>query len=249
MISDVFISRPRLAAVISIVLFLAGLIAMRSMPVEQFPDIVPPQVSVTAVYPGAGAAVTEQTVAQVIEDKVVGVEDSIYMKSTSGADGSYSLSVTFAVGTDPDIATVNVQNRVALAEPLLPQEVRQTGVKVAKKSTALLVAFALYSPDASVEAATQTNFARIYLLDALKRVPGIGDASIFSSNEFAMRVILDANRLTALGMTPSEVSAALKAQNLQAALGRIRLAVRCLPARGFQRQASCRLPPPACCRR
>ncbi|MCU9850077.1 efflux RND transporter permease subunit [Defluviimonas sp. WL0024] len=221
MISDVFISRPRLAAVISIVLFLAGLIAMRSMPVEQFPDIVPPQVSVTAVYPGAGAAVTEQTVAQVIEDKVIGVEDSIYMKSTSGADGSYSLSVTFAVGTDPDIATVNVQNRVALAEPLLPQEVRQTGVKVAKKSTALLVAFALYSPDASVDAATQTNFARIYLLDALKRVPGIGDASIFSSNEFAMRVILDANRLTALGMTPSDVSAALKAQNLQAALGRI----------------------------
>ncbi|MBN7758313.1 efflux RND transporter permease subunit, partial [Nitratireductor aquimarinus] len=125
MIANVFISRPRLAAVISIVLFLSGLLALARMPVEQFPDIVPPQVSVIASYPGAGAEVTEQTVAQIIEDKVTGVDDMIYMQSTSGADGTYILSVSFEVGTDPDIATVNVQNRVALAEPLLPAEVNQ----------------------------------------------------------------------------------------------------------------------------
>ena len=142
MISDTFISRPRLAGVISIVLFLAGLIAMTRMPVEQFPNIVPPQVSVSASYPGAGAEVTEATVAQVIEDKVIGVDNMIYMKSTSGADGSYTLNISFEVGTDPDIATVLVQNRVALAEPLLPSEVRQTGVKVAKKSASLLLASA-----------------------------------------------------------------------------------------------------------
>ena len=221
MFADIFIARPRLAAVISIVLTLAGFIAMSVMPIEQFPNIVPPQVSVTASYPGASAEVTEQTVAQVIEDKVVGVDNSIYMRSTSGADGSYTLTVSFAVGTDPDIATVNVQNRVSLATPLLPAEVRQTGVKVAKKSSALLMGVALHSPDASQTAATLTNYARINLLDALKRVPGVGDASVFSSNEFAMRVVLDSNRLASFGLTPTDVSNALKTQNIQAAIGRI----------------------------
>ncbi|MCF1709095.1 efflux RND transporter permease subunit [Tabrizicola sp. J26] len=221
MFADIFIARPRLAAVISIVLTIAGFIAMSVMPIEQFPNIVPPQVSVTASYPGASAEVTEQTVAQVIEDKVVGVDDSIYMRSTSGADGSYTLTVSFAVGTDPDIATVNVQNRVSLATPLLPSEVRQTGVKVAKKSSALLMGVALHSPDASQTAATLTNYARISLLDALKRVPGVGDASIFSSNEFAMRIVLDSNRLASFSLTPSDVSNALKTQNIQAAIGRV----------------------------
>jgi len=221
MLADTFIRRPRLAGVISIVLFLAGLIALRVMPVEQFPDIVPPQVNVTAFYPGAGAEVTEQTVAQVIEDRVIGVDDMIYMKSTSGADGSYSLTVSFAVGTDPDIATVNVQNRVALAEPLLPQEVKQTGVKVAKKSAALLMGIVLTSESDSIQGPTLTNYARINLLDALKRVPGVGDAAIFSSNEFAMRVVLDVERLAALSLTPADVTAALRSQNLQAAIGRV----------------------------
>ena len=132
MLADIFIKRPRLAGVISIVLFLAGLIALRGMPVEQFPAIAPPQVTVSAVYPGAGAEVTEQTVAQVIEDKIIGVENMIYMKSSSGADGSYTLNITFDIGTDTDLATVNVQNRVALAEPMLPSEVRQVGMKVVK---------------------------------------------------------------------------------------------------------------------
>ncbi|MCA3526033.1 MAG: efflux RND transporter permease subunit, partial [Rhodobacter sp.] len=221
MIADTFISRPRLAGVISIVLFLAGLIAMTRLPVEQFPNIVPPQVSVSASYPGAGAEVTEATVAQVIEDKVIGVDNMIYMKSTSGADGSYTLNISFEVGTDPDIATVLVQNRVALAEPLLPSEVRQTGVKVAKKSASLLLGVVLHSSDAAVTGPTLTNYARINIVDSLKRVPGVGDATVFAGDEFAMRVILDVDRLTAMNLTPADVTAALRSQNVQAAIGRV----------------------------
>jgi hydrophobe/amphiphile efflux-1 (HAE1) family protein len=221
MIADVFIRRPRLAGVISIVLFLAGLIALTRMPVEQFPDIVPPQVSVTASYPGAGAEVVEQTVAQIIEDQVIGVDDMIYMKSSSGADGSYVLTISFAVGTDADIATVNVQNRVALAEPLLPPDVRQTGVKVAKKSSSLLMGVVLYAEEEGVTAADLTNYARVTLLDAMKRVPGVGDAAVFGSNDFSMRVDLDVDRLAALGLTPSDVIAAIRSQNVQAAIGRV----------------------------
>ncbi|TNF58904.1 MAG: efflux RND transporter permease subunit, partial [Rhodobacteraceae bacterium] len=221
MFADIFIQRPRLAGVISIVLFLAGVIALTRMPVEQFPDIVPPQVSVTATYPGAGAEVVEQTVAQVIEDQVVGVDDMIYMSSTSGADGSYILNISFAVGTDPDIATVNVQNRVALAEPLLPQEVRQTGVRVAKKSSSLLLGIALYAQDDAIEGRDLTNYARLSLLDRIKRIEGVGDASMFGSNQFAMQINLDVDRLAALRMTPGDVLGALRSQNVQAAIGRV----------------------------
>ncbi|MEM9247572.1 MAG: efflux RND transporter permease subunit [Pseudomonadota bacterium] len=224
MIADVFIHRPRMAGVISIVLFLAGLIALTRLPVEQFPDIVPPQVSVTASYPGAGAEVTEQTVAQVIEDQVVGVDDMIYMRSTSGADGSYVLNVSFAVGTDPDIATVNVQNRVALAEPLLPSEVNQLGVKVAKKSSSLLMGVILHAVEGAENGPTGadlTNHARINVLDRLKRVPGVGDAQVFAADQFAMRVELSVERLSSLEMTPGDIIAALQAQNLQAAIGRV----------------------------
>lgn len=221
MLVDTFIRRPRLAGVISIVLFLAGLIALTRMPVEQFPDIVPPQVSVVAVYPGAGAEVVEQTVAQVIEDQVIGVDDMIYMSSTSGADGTYILNISFEVGTEPDIATVNVQNRVALAEPLLPPEVKQAGVRVAKKSSSLLMGVALYAQDDHVTGADLTNYARINLLDALKRVEGVGDASMFGANQFAMRIDLDVARLAALNVTPGDVMAALRSQNVQAAIGRV----------------------------
>jgi len=221
MLSDTFIARPRLAAVISIVIFLAGLIALQRMPVEQFPDIVPPQVTVSATYPGASAEVTEQAVAQIIEDQVVGVDDMIYMRSTSGANGSYSLSVSFEVGTDPDIATVNVQNRVALAEPLLPAEVLQQGVRVAKRSTALLMAISVAAQEEGVSGADLTNYARVFLLDRLKRVPGVGEASIYSADQFAMQVELDTARLAALEMTPSDVISGLRMQNVQAAIGRV----------------------------
>ncbi|MEM0937358.1 MAG: efflux RND transporter permease subunit [Pseudomonadota bacterium] len=224
MIADVFIRRPRLAGVISIVLTLAGFIALTRLPVEQFPDIVPPQVQVTASYPGAGAVVTEQTVAQVIEDKVIGVDDMIYMRSTSGADGTYVLNVSFEVGTDPDLATVNVQNRVALAEALLPPEVRQTGVRVAKRSSSLLMGVILHAVEGVEDGpsgADLTNHALINLVDRLKRVPGIGDASVFAADQFSMRIDLDVERLATLEMAPGDVIAALQSQNLQAAIGRV----------------------------
>lgn len=221
MISEIFIDRPRFAAVISIVLTLAGLIALTQLPVAQFPDIVPPQVSVTASYPGAGADVVEATVAQPIESKVVGVDNMLYMKSTSGADGSYNLTVTFAVGTDPDIATVNVQNRVSLAEAGLPSEVKQTGVSVRKKSSALMQVIAIHGKDNQFDNLFLSNYATINVLDTIKRVPGVGDASLFGAQDYSMRIVLDVDRMTSLKLTPTDVINALRAQNVQAAIGRI----------------------------
>lgn len=222
MISEVFIDRPRFAAVISIVLTLAGLIALTQLPVAQFPDIVPPQVSVTASYSGAGADVVEATVAQPIESKVVGVDDMIYMKSTSGADGSYNLTVTFAVGTDPDIATVNVQNRVSLAEAGLPAEVQQSGVSVRKKSSALMQVVTIYGEEGQTfDNLFLSNYATINVLDTIKRVPGVGDASLFGAEDYSMRIVLNVDRMTSLRLTPTDVINALRAQNVQAAIGRI----------------------------
>ncbi|QRM54398.1 multidrug efflux RND transporter permease subunit [Sinorhizobium sp. BG8] len=221
MISEIFIDRPRFAAVISIVLTLAGLIALTRLPTAQFPDIVPPQVSVTASYPGAGAEVVEATVAQPIESRIVGVDDMLYMKSTSGADGSYSLTVTFAVGTDPDIATVNVQNRVSLAEAGLPTEVKQSGVSVRKKSSALMQVIAIHGDKEDFDSLFLSNYATINVLDTIKRVPGVGDASLFGAQDYSMRVVLNVDRLTSLDLTPTDVVNALRAQNVQAAIGRI----------------------------
>ncbi|MEZ5725449.1 MAG: efflux RND transporter permease subunit [Paracoccaceae bacterium] len=221
MLSDVFIKRPRLAAVISIVLTIAGFLALRSMPVERYPDIAPPIVIVSANYPGASAEVVEQAVAQVIETQVVGVDDMIYMSSKSGSDGTYLLQVSFEVGTDPDMATVNVQNRVSLATPRLPAEVRQTGVSVLKRSSNLMMGVVLYGEAEGVTGETLTNFANINLLDSIKRVPDVGDATIFALNQFSMNVNLDVDQLTALGLTPADVIGALQSQNVQAAIGTV----------------------------
>lgn len=221
MISSVFVDRPRFAIVISIVITIAGLIALAALPRAQFPDIVPPQVQVTGSYPGASAKVVEATVAQPIEAQVVGVDDMIYMKSVSGNDGSYSLTVSFAVGTDPDINTVNVNNRVQLALPQLPEEVSRQGVSVKKKSSAFLVVLALYSQDNTFDSLFLSNYATINLLDEIKRVSGVGDAFVFGALDYSMRVWLDTNRLTSLGLVPNDVISALRGQNIQAAVGRI----------------------------
>src|SRR5689334_9361621 len=209
MLSSTFIARPRLAVVISVVITLAGAIALTQIPIAQFPDIVPPQISVTANYPGASAGVVEATVAQPIESRVVGVDNMLYMKSTSGSDGSYTLTITFAVGTDPDINTVNVQNRVKLAEPQLPQEVRAQGVNVVKKSSAILQLVAFTSTEQTQDQLFLSNYVNINILDKLKRVKGVGDVSLLTPTDYSMRVWVDPQRLTDYKLTTSDIINAL----------------------------------------
>ena len=179
MISSIFIDRPRLAIVIAIVITLGGLLALTRIPVAQLPDIVPPQVQVTATYPGASAEVLEATVAQPLESKIIGVDKMIYMKSSIGNDGSYTLTVSFELGTDPDIDTVNVNNRVQTAIAQLPQEVQLQGINVQKKSSSILQFINLYDESGKYDPLFITNFAIINVMDELSRTPGVGEASLY----------------------------------------------------------------------
>ncbi len=221
MISSTFIRRPRLALVISVVITVAGYLALGALPVSQFPDIVPPEVRINAVYPGASAQAVEESVAQVIEAQVNGVERMIYMKSTSGSDGSYGLSVTFEVGSNPDLNTVNVTNRVNQALSQLPPEVQRNGVTVKKQSSALLQVIAIYSPKGTHDALFLSNYATLDLLDTLRRVPGVGDAGLFGGLDYSMRIWLNLDRLASLDLTAEDIVKAVQSQNTQAAVGRI----------------------------
>src|SRR6516165_2792616 len=221
MLSAIFVDRPRLAIVIAIVTTIAGLLALYSLPLAQYPDIVPPQVSVTTTYPGANSAVVEATVAQVIEAQVVGVDKMIYMKSTSGDDGSYALTASFELGTDPDINTVNVNNRVQVALATLPETVQRQGVTVKKKSSALLGVIAVYSPKQTHDPLFLSNYVTINLLDQIKSTPGVGDATLWGPQDYAMRAWVQTDRLTGLGLTTGDIINAIQAQNVQAAVGRI----------------------------
>jgi hydrophobe/amphiphile efflux-1 (HAE1) family protein len=221
MLSSLFVDRPRLAIVIAIVTTIAGLLALYAIPFAQYPDIVPPQVSVTTIYPGANSAVVESTVAQVIEAQVVGVDRMIYMKSTSGDDGSYTLTASFELGTNPDINTVNVNNRVQVAFPSLPPEVQRQGVTVKKKSSALLGVIAVYSPKHTHDPLFLSNYVTINLLDRIKSTPGVGDATLWGPQDYAMRAWVRTDQLTGLNLTTADVINAIQTQNIQAAVGRV----------------------------
>jgi len=221
MFSAFFIYRPKFALVISLVITIGGILGYAALPVEQFPNITPPVVSVSASYTGASAAVVEETVAAPIEAQVNGVDDMIYMSSNSTDSGNYSLDVTFAVGTDPDIATVNVQNRVSQATSQLPTEVTSSGVTVQKASTNILLVIALYSPEETYDQVFLANYASINLKDALARVPGVGKADVMTDFAYGMRIWLDPDRLTSLNMTPTDFITAIRDQNIQVAAGQI----------------------------
>jgi len=221
MISDVFIKRPRFAIVISLVITIAGALAYFSLPTEQFPNITPPQVSVSATYPGANAEAVESAVAQQIESVVNGVEDMLYMSSTSSDDGSYQLSVTFKVGTDPDMAAVNVQNRVKQVESQLPQDVTKQGVNVRKRMSGMLQMLGVTSADGRYDTQFLTNYVIINMKDELARVPGVGEVLVFSSYEYSMRIWVNDDRLKSLKLSVADIVSAIEAQNMQASVGRI----------------------------
>ncbi|MBY5992793.1 efflux RND transporter permease subunit [Ferrimonas balearica] len=221
MISKFFIHRPKFAIVIALVMVLVGLIAMRTMPVNEFPRITPPVVQVSAMYPGSNAEVVEQTLAQPIEEAVNGVENMIYMRSRSANDGGYFLEVTFDIGTDPDMATVLVQNRVNEATPRLPADVRERGIKVAKKSPDLLMAMTVYSPNETHDDIFLTNYVALNLEEQLKRIPGISDVSLLGGARYSIRVWLDPERLARYGLTTTDVYGALAEQNVVMPAGRI----------------------------
>ncbi|WP_300657403.1 efflux RND transporter permease subunit [Pseudomonas sp.] len=218
MISRFFIDRPVFAAVISIIIVLAGLMAMRELPIAQYPQILPPQVSVSATYSGASAQVIAETVAAPLEQSINGVEGMIYQQSNSGGN-SMSLSVYFQVGTDPDQATIDVNNRVQAALAKLPEEVRRQGVRVEKKSSDILQVVTLFSPDGSRDPVYISNYALINVIDELKRLPGVGDARQFGSKDYSMRIWLRPDKLAQYNLTPSDVVAAIREQNSQFAAG------------------------------
>ncbi|MCP8463932.1 multidrug efflux RND transporter permease subunit [Pseudomonas sp. ZM23] len=217
--SRFFIERPVFAMVISIVILLAGLVAMRALPVAQYPEIVPPEVSVTASYPGASSQVIAETVAAPLEQEINGVEGMIYQLSNSDSSGAMSLTVYFEVGTDPDQATIDVNNKVQAALAKLPEEVRRQGVQVEKKSADILQVVTLFSPDNSRDPIFISNYALINVIDDLKRIPGVGDVSQFGSKDYSMRIWLRPDKLAQYNLTPSDVVSAIREQNSQFAAG------------------------------
>ncbi|ANO34368.1 RND transporter [Vibrio breoganii] len=221
MLSRFFIQRPKFALVISIILTLAGAISLAVLPVSEYPRISPPSVSVTAYYTGASAETVEQAIADPIETSVNGVEGMIYMSSKSANDGSYNLNVTFEVGTDPDMAQVNVQNRVTQIESKLPPEVRSVGVTVKKRSPDMLMVLNFYSPEGTYDDQFLINYINLNVKDQLARVKGISEVSVVGGGEFSMRVWLDPEKLASLGLTTPDVYAALSEQNIQVAAGKV----------------------------
>ncbi|WP_334159001.1 efflux RND transporter permease subunit [Oryzomicrobium sp.] len=219
--SRFFINRPIFASVISIIIVIAGIMAARGLPIAQYPEIAPPTVIISASYPGASAETLTKTVAGPIEEQLSGIENLMYFNSTASANGTLTITANFEVGTDIDMATVNVNNRVKIAEPRLPDVVRQFGVTVAKRSNDILLVATVTSPDNSRTLLFLSNYALVNILDDLKRIPGVGDAQIFGALDYSMRIWLLPDRMAQLGVTTTEIANAIAAQNKQNAAGKI----------------------------
>ncbi len=222
MISNFFIDRPLFATVVSAFIVIAGLAAFRELPVAMYPNVAPPQISVTTVYPGASAEVIAETVAAPLEQALNGVEDMLYMLSgNSSTASSLTIAMTFAVGTDPDIALINVQNRVQSAIQLLPEEVRRQGVSIQKALPSFLMILSFDSPDGRYDDLFVSNYATLNVIDELRRIPGMGNVQVFGARDYSIRIWLQPDRLTELGLTPADVADAVREQNAQSAAGRL----------------------------
>src|ERR1700756_4057424 len=213
-ISHFFIDRPIFAAVVSIVFVILGGVAFFRLPVAQYPEIAPPIITVSGQYPGASADVVAATVVTPIEQQINGVENMLYVSSNSTADGRFTISVTFELGTNLDIVLVQVQSRVAIAERRLPQVVRNIGVTVTKSSPDLMMVVHLYSPDKSRDTLFISNYATLEITDALTRVDGVGSITVFGSRDYSMRAWLDPDRMQALGLTAADVTQSLQGPNV-----------------------------------
>ncbi len=220
-LSRFFINRPIFSAVISITIVIAGLMALRGLPVAQYPEIAPPTVIISANYPGASTETLTRTVAAPIEEQLSGVENLLYFSSTAASNGALTITATFEVGTNVDIATVNVNNRVKIAEPRLPDIVRQYGVTAQKRSNDILLVSAITSPTGEHSSLYLSNYALNNVLDELKRIPGVGDAQIFGAKDYSMRIWLKPDRMAQLGITATDVANAIAAQNKQNVAGKI----------------------------
>ena len=219
MFSKFFINRPVLAMVMSIIIVIAGGLSIASLAVEEYPQVTPPQVVVQATYPGASAEVISSSVASILENSINGVEGMIYMQSSSTSSGSLSINIYFTNETDPDQATINVNNRVQAVMSSLPQEVQRQGVTVDKRSSTILAVYSLFSDSPAHDTTFIANYAAINILEELKRVPGVGDATLFSRQEYSMRIWLSPDKLTKYNLTPAEVIALVQEQNSQFAAG------------------------------